>query len=49
MIRIGIMINNKYQEEYNEVVRKYGSLGDELIIDELDTKDIKEFYKSLKL
>lgn len=37
------------QKEYNEVVRKYGSLGDELIIDELDTKDIKDFYKSLKI
>lgn len=36
------------QEEYNNAVKKYGSLADQFIFDEVDTKWIKEYTKSLK-
>ena len=37
------------QKEYNDAVRKYGSLGDKFIFEDIDTKDIKSFTKSLTL
>ena len=38
----------KVQEEYNNAVKKYGSLADQFVFDEVDTKWIKEYTKSLK-
>lgn len=39
---------NKLKEEYNDAVRKYGTLGEKFIFEEFDTKDITDFSKSLR-